>query len=711
MKNFVNLRATLFIAISLMLGISIGYFLFLSKPLGVIISSLLLAIIIISVFFFTGRETKRLKALLFCVLVLFSAIGLISFTFRLKAFNTFEQNGRPVSVSGRVVEVSENLDYTSYVLTDLKFVGANSTSSRYKLKLVAYDSEGALDFSLGDIITFNDTIYNTPSVYNGKFSAYNIVNGIKYTANVSSSDITKVGFYRTVFERISSRVREVYNLSLDGEQKSVATALILGDTSEIEHNTLENFRASGVAHIFAVSGLHIGFLTSLLFFVFKRVKIPEWAKVLIITLVIFSYSGICGFSPSSLRACITCFVMLVSRALSLKYDALSSLSISAIILLLISPFNLFDVGFTLSYVTVFGILLLSKPISRALSFIKSQKIKNALSLVLSAWLSSTPLVAYYFNNFSLVGIVTNLVFVPIVSVLFTILFVLTFFAVIFGAETVFLFIPNILLKAVVFVFSLVDFRIFEFSAFRLNGAIYIYYLALVLASDFINYSLKTKIISVFVALVMSVACFFGVRAIHNKDYKVYFSGNKDYGVALFSENDDNVLVVLGKTSERAIYDIKSLLSVSCVDDLDALIVLSSVQIDFITAIYELAPFSTVYLDENVGVNLALVENYLGAQAYIMTPNDAYSVKDYTISTNGREGLKIARYKSRVLLFGDTTGELSYSGFSENIALAIAFTNHEGIYSYYSPIAILSFSENTTFKSAERLGVCKYILNK
>lgn len=710
MKNFVNLRSFLFMTISLILGISIGYFIFMSKTVALIISISLAVLIAISVWLFSGKHTTLFKIILSSILILLTIFGALYFTLKLNSFATNNQNARYVSVKGRVESVTKYNDYSTIILEDVEFVGANSFKSKYNLKLTVYDNDLNFVINQGDIISFNDTVYQTPLIYNEIFSSYNLVNKIKYSAGVNANDITKLGFYQTVFERVASRVRNAYEISFSENERAIALALILGDTGEINPDFMDNFRASGVSHVFAVSGLHIGFLTALLFFIFKFIKIPEFIKVFLISILIFLYSGVCGFSPSSLRACIACVTLLVSRLFSFKYDALSALSLSAFILLLISPFNLFDVGFILSYVTVLGILLLSRSFNRLFRFIKFHKLRNSLALVFSAFLSSTPVSIYFFNNFSVVGILTNLIFVPIVSVVFTLLFVLTVLSLIFSYESVFLFVPSVMLKGVYYVFNLINFRIFRFNLSIDLGATFLYYLALILSSNIINQRRITKVICVVTAFMLFAVCLIVTNVIDNRSSKVYFRGNDNFGVSLFTHEGKSALCILGEQNESSLSIVNSLLNASNVSELDLVIILSNANNELIYNLYDAIPYKALYLGADTKVSVEVAKKYLGAEISIISPKDVYNSSGFVFYSNGRKAIEFSVNNNKVLMFGDTSGSLLASGLNKNPNIAIALTNHESIYSYYQPKVMLSFNENSVFKNAEREGFIKYILN-
>ena len=190
MKNLFNFRPLLFIALSLLLGISIGYFVFIGKTLSVIICFIIFIVLILALYFACFSNGLRYKTILSIVMVVFVLIGAISFTLRI---NNYVKNnlagGRHYSVKGRIIDSTEYSNSSVYLVTDLEFVGAKSFTSNAKLKLVSYDRETPYRYNVGDIIAFNDNVLDCQVKYNGEFSAYNVVNNIKYSSGVSSSSI------------------------------------------------------------------------------------------------------------------------------------------------------------------------------------------------------------------------------------------------------------------------------------------------------------------------------------------------------------------------------------------------------------------------------------------------------------------------------------------------------------------------------------------
>jgi competence protein ComEC len=160
------------------------------------------------------------------------------------------------------------------------------------------------------------------------------------------------------FGSIRTRIAEVLYRGMDIETASVTMAVLTGNTAGIEDGLLENMRYGGIAHIFAVSGLHVGDLFAFcLFFTSKTPlrKMPKIARFFLVAFLLIFYGGICGFSASVIRATVLCLVGYAAKLLGVSVDRFEALGVGGVIVLLISPVELFSPGFQLSFLACLGI--------------------------------------------------------------------------------------------------------------------------------------------------------------------------------------------------------------------------------------------------------------------------------------------------------------------------------------------------------------------
>lgn len=204
-------------------------------------------------------------------------------------------------------------------------------------------------------------------------------------------------------------------------------ALFLGDASDFSYALDTDLKISGVRHVVAVSGLHISILFGLLSMVtFRR----RFLMALVGYPVLFFFAALTGFTPSVVRACLMAGLMLLAKLTDRDYDGPTALSFAVLVMLMINPLVITAVGFQLSVASVAGIFLFTPAILNWMrSFfddVKGRTVKSCLirwgtasvALTLGAGILTTPLCAYYFGTVSLVGVITNLLTLWLISGVF-----------------------------------------------------------------------------------------------------------------------------------------------------------------------------------------------------------------------------------------------------------------------------------------------------
>lgn len=200
----------------------------------------------------------------------------------------------------------------------------------------------------------------------------------------------------------------------------VAAALIFGDSDHLDPETIRDFAASGALHILSVSGLHVAIvfmIFSRLFGFLDRISKGIMIKNFLLLLVIWSYALLTGLSPSVLRCSVMVSFVLISTGMGKQTNVYNSLAGSAIVLLIIDPFLINDIGFQLSYLAVAGIVYL-QPLFSELWQPRSWLMKQAWLLVntsVSAQLATLPLSFFYFHRFPTYFLIANLLVIPLSS--------------------------------------------------------------------------------------------------------------------------------------------------------------------------------------------------------------------------------------------------------------------------------------------------------
>lgn len=221
---------------------------------------------------------------------------------------------------------------------------------------------------------------------------------------------------------------------------AVAIALTVGERAWFGPDLRKIFSSSGLGHLFAVSGLHMAIVGLLAWAVTRfLLSLSHWALINLpvraicysaASLFCFIYAALAGFSPSSTRAFIMVFLLGISFILKRPFCPENSLSLAGMLLLLISPWYLFDISFQLSFCVVFFLILYgrfferqryrSEQVHKPFSTIWIDKVKDKLLaflfITVVAFFVASPLISFYFHRFSFLGIPLNLVGVPLTEI-------------------------------------------------------------------------------------------------------------------------------------------------------------------------------------------------------------------------------------------------------------------------------------------------------
>ena len=378
------------------------------------------ACILVAIFRRKGSEPIIFFAV--CVFILVGAI----YTFaRGEAFGVAEVplNGA-TKITGRVTATGVTANGVRYAVLS----GAEAGGTRLKGKVIAYLSEnGGNYFQVGYRLTFFSQLELNDLVEYGEIHYYATIN-CKYRCFVAGELTADYRF--SLFGEIYTALERTLTGNLDRETASVCLALITGNTDGISAATLTAFRNGGVAHVFAVSGLHVGVIFAGLTAIFKKLRVNRIASAVIRVSVLVFYAGVCGFSASSVRAVVMCAVAVLSTCFMRKNDSLNSLALSAILLLLINPFSLYDVGFALSYGAVLGILLLSRNLQRLLFFLPSFA-RKPVAAGLAVQFGTIPTMLTAFKTVSVAGLFLNVVILPFAALIYIMVLVGTILGAIF----------------------------------------------------------------------------------------------------------------------------------------------------------------------------------------------------------------------------------------------------------------------------------------
>ena len=202
----------------------------------------------------------------------------------------------------------------------------------------------------------------------------------------------------------------------------IAEALLIGYKEDLDKDLVQAYSNAGVVHIIAISGLHLGLIYIMLNWIFgilPFIKKSKVVKTILLLACLFLFSLLTGAAASVLRSAVMFTFIVIGRNFFKASSIYNSLAVSAFMLLCYDPYFLWDVGFQLSYLALIGIVTLQQPIHRLL-YVKNKwldKIWGLVSVTLAAQISTFPICIFYFHQFPNLFFITNLVAVPLSTVI------------------------------------------------------------------------------------------------------------------------------------------------------------------------------------------------------------------------------------------------------------------------------------------------------
>jgi competence protein ComEC len=212
------------------------------------------------------------------------------------------------------------------------------------------------------------------------------------------------------------------NNNLAGREYAVISALLIGYTDKIDPELMKDYSGTGAIHILSVSGMHVGVVfvvMNLLLFFLDKNRYLRILKGLLLLAFIWFYAMITGLSPCILRAAATFSFIIIGRVTQQQSNIYNTLAASVLCLLIVNPYFITDVGFQLSYLAVIGIVAIYEPIYKLWRprYKLIEKIWSLIAVSITAQLATFPLALLYFHQFPNYFLATNLIAVPLSTVI------------------------------------------------------------------------------------------------------------------------------------------------------------------------------------------------------------------------------------------------------------------------------------------------------
>ena len=260
------------------------------------------------------------------------------------------------------------------------------------------------------------------------YKRYSLFKGITHQVYLKPGEFTCLAstnkiWLNSFLDATREKVLTILRTNIQGDKEvGLAEALLIGYKDDLDKALVQSYTNTGVVHIIAISGLHLGLIYWLLLLLLKplpRRKSAKWLRPIIILLGLWVFSLLAGAQPSILRSAIMLSCIVLGENLSQKTSIYNTLALSAFILLCYNPYWLWDVGFQLSYSAVLSIIIFMQPIYN-LFYIKNNLLDvlwklNAVTI--AAQILTLPVSIYHFHQFPTYFLLTNFVAVPLSSLI------------------------------------------------------------------------------------------------------------------------------------------------------------------------------------------------------------------------------------------------------------------------------------------------------
>ena len=349
---------------------------------------------------------KRIKGEIVFTFVCVLAVALSGF-FAMSKVESLRDFDR-TNCDGEFVVIEDPVNHGEWYSTTAEVIKSDTLSKGDKIKLNFYEEE----LSYGDKFKARVSVSSMEDYkYKNGFYAENIFTSGYITEMTQKTEKDGV---LAVVDTVRRFVKDKFFESFEYSRAATALALVTGDKTYFTDEFYSNVKSAGVAHIMVVSGMHLSIVVSLFLYLIDKFLYNRYLRAVVIFVASFALMAICGFTMSILRAGISYLFLALSLILNRKSTPENTLGCAVVIILLMYPFAIFSIGFLLSVLSTFSILVVAVPITRIITqkgVLNHWVLKGIVGSVLisfSALIFTAPVTIYTFGYISNVSLATNL---------------------------------------------------------------------------------------------------------------------------------------------------------------------------------------------------------------------------------------------------------------------------------------------------------------
>ncbi len=302
--------------------------------------------------------------------------------------------------------------------------------NQQKLKCYLYKDERSRTLQIGDGLSIQSRISNNAGWQKGHFDYRRYLEIHGFTGNtfvaswnwkkttVSLKNLSRTERTRLYFLKLRSKLLQRFAAQgLSDEPYAVVAAMVLGDKSALTKELKETYSVTGASHVLALSGLHLG----MIYVLFSMLVVGRrWRMVsqVLVVLSVWAFVFLVGMSVSVVRSAVMLTVYSLLSLGNRDRMSVNTLAFTAIVMLMVNPLSLFDVGFQMSFLAVFSILIWLPVFGGVFSrkYLMSHRVLGwcwgMVAVSCAAQIGVAPLIAYYFGRFSTYFLLTNFIVIP-----------------------------------------------------------------------------------------------------------------------------------------------------------------------------------------------------------------------------------------------------------------------------------------------------------
>lgn len=260
---------------------------------------------------------------------------------------------------------------------------------------------------------------DNPGEFNSK--QYYQARGIDFLAYAENIKVVEDTVYpiRQKLTELQRKGQNIFRQCLSEKNAGLMSAMLLGNSGELDSQLRKQFQRNGIAHILAISALHISIIGSTLYKMLRKIGATYWNAGLFVILLLLMYGWMTGFSGSTIRAVIMFVLALVGDILGRTYDMLTAIGVSCLCILVENPYRLFDAGFLLSFGAVISLGVIVPIFQELIEPMKKGRIRwylaNSLLAGIVLQVTTGPIIIYFYYDYPIYSVLLNLMVVPLMT--------------------------------------------------------------------------------------------------------------------------------------------------------------------------------------------------------------------------------------------------------------------------------------------------------